>query len=109
LVGEAFYLQKPVLAIPEPGNFEQQLNAWLVAQSRGGWSTTFSQLTPHLLQQFLFALPSLRAVLATLDVAGNAAAKAFIEDHLPLHAGIEQQPFESTSLWGYASPRAIAS
>ncbi|MFN6130812.1 MAG: glycosyltransferase family protein [Planctomycetota bacterium] len=109
LIGEAFHLRKPVLAIPEPGNFEQQINAWLVAQSRGGWSTTFRKLTPHLLQLFLLALPSLRAVLETMDVSGNAAAKAFIEDHLPIHAGSEQEPFASSSLWGYATPRAVAS
>jgi uncharacterized protein (TIGR00661 family) len=109
LIGEAFYLQKPVLAIPEPGNFEQQLNAWLVARSGGGWSTSFPQLTPHMLQQFLFALPCLRSALETLRVSGNADAKAFIENHLPLHAGVEQQPFDSGSLWGYTAPRALAS
>jgi UDP:flavonoid glycosyltransferase YjiC (YdhE family) len=109
VVGEAFFLRKPVLAIPEPGNFEQQLNAWLVSKSRGGWSTPFSRLTPHLLQQFLVALPSLRSALETLDVSGNDAAKAFIEEHLPIHAGVEQEPFKPSSLWGYAAPQAIAS
>ncbi|MCU0710201.1 MAG: teichoic acid biosynthesis protein [Pirellula sp.] len=109
LIGEAFYLNKPVLAIPEPGNFEQQLNAWLVAQSQGGWSTTFSQLTPHLLQQFLFALPTLRHALSSLQVSGNLAAKSFIESYLPAKEGAKQEPFDSTSLWGYSAPPALAS
>lgn len=84
LIGEAFYLGKPVLAIPEPGNFEQELNSWLVALSEGGWSTTSERLSPHLLQQFFLALPSLRKRLLGLDVVGNDAAKRFIESHLPV-------------------------
>jgi UDP-N-acetylglucosamine:LPS N-acetylglucosamine transferase len=82
LIGEAYALGRPVLAIPEPGNFEQQLNAWLVTDSRGGWSTTFDECTPHLLEQFLIALPGLRRNIAGMDVCGNDAARAFIESHL---------------------------
>jgi uncharacterized protein (TIGR00661 family) len=83
LIGEAYALGCPVLALPEPGNFEQQLNAWLVTDSRGGWSTTFEELTPHVLEQFLVALPGLRKRLVGMDVCGNNAARAFIESHLP--------------------------
>jgi uncharacterized protein (TIGR00661 family) len=84
LIGEAFSLGKPVLAIPEPGNFEQQLNAWLVTDSQGGWSTTFEQLTPHWIEQFFVALPQLRARIAGMNVCGNEAARNFIESHLPI-------------------------
>jgi uncharacterized protein (TIGR00661 family) len=83
LIGEAFYLNKPVLAIPEPGNFEQQLNGWLVSKSGGGWSVTFEQLSTHLLQQFLVASPLMRATLRKLPVCGNTQAKEFIEKYLP--------------------------
>lgn len=83
LVGEAFFLKKPVLAIPEPGNFEQQLNGWLVGKSGGGWSIEFSQFTHHLLHQFLLAIPLMRAELDRLHVCGNARARQFIEMHLP--------------------------
>ncbi len=109
LVGEAFSLNKPVLAIPEPGNFEQQLNAWLVMQSQGGWSTCFEQMTPHLLQQFLLAIPAFRENLSHLEVCGNAAARKFIEDHLPRHDGMLQTPFEQPSLWEHAIRPALAS
>jgi UDP-N-acetylglucosamine:LPS N-acetylglucosamine transferase len=84
LIGEAFSLGKPVLAIPEPGNFEQQLNAWLVTDSQGGWSTTFEQLSPHWIEQFFVALPHLRARIAGMNVCGNEAARNFIESHLPI-------------------------
>jgi uncharacterized protein (TIGR00661 family) len=83
IVGEAFYLGKPVLAIPEEGNYEQELNALLVSRSQGGWSTTFRQVTPHLLQQFLLAVPAIRSQLDKLEVNGNEKAKAFIERFLP--------------------------
>jgi uncharacterized protein (TIGR00661 family) len=83
LVGEAFFLKKPVLAIPEPGNFEQQLNGWLVGKSGGGWSIDFPQFTLHLLHQFLLAIPLMRAQLENLHVCGNMKARQFIEMHLP--------------------------
>ena len=83
LVGEAFYLGKPVLAIPERGNFEQGVNGWLVSQSQGGWSMPFDQITPHVLSQFLLSLPLLRTRIGRLEWSGNEQAKAFIEMHLP--------------------------
>lgn len=83
LVGEAFFLKKPVLAIPEPGNFEQQLNGWLVGKSGGGWSIDFPQFTLHLLHQFLLAVPLMRSQLENLQVCGNMKARQFIEMHLP--------------------------
>lgn len=84
LVGEAFYLGKPVLAIPECGNFEQCVNGWLVSQSQGGWSVHFEQITPHVLSQFLLSLPLFRNRIAGLEWSGNEDAKAFIEAHLPM-------------------------
>jgi uncharacterized protein (TIGR00661 family) len=36
LIGEAAWLGKPVLAFPEPGNREQEMNAWLVELSGFG-------------------------------------------------------------------------
>ncbi len=82
LIGEAYYLGKPVLALPEPGNFEQQLNGWLIKQSQGGWSVNFDELTPHVLQQFLLAAPALRKNLGSLTVCGNSDAIEFIEHYL---------------------------
>ena len=41
LIGEALALGKPVLAAPELGNREQELNAWFLARTPGGSATTF--------------------------------------------------------------------
>lgn len=95
LVGEAFFLKKPVLAIPEPGNFEQQLNGWLIGKSGGGWSIEFPQFTSHLLHQFLLAIPLMKSELDGLQVCGNVQARQFIEMHLPstkLDQAPPQQP-----------------
>lgn len=98
LIGEAFYLQKPVLAIPEQGNFEQDLNSWLISKSGGGWRTTFEALTPHLLQQFLVALPLLREQLKKIDVCGNQQALDFICQFLSNECN-EEVPFANRNYW----------
>lgn len=99
LVGEAFHLKKPVLAIPEDGNFEQELNGWLVKKSGGGWSTTFQNLTPHYVQQFLLAVPSLRRRLDQLSVCGNQEAIDFIDRYLPEPTAFAEHPFLSPNVW----------
>lgn len=83
LVGEAMYLGKPVFALPEEGNFEQEVNGWLVSQTQGGWSLPMDQVTPHVLGQFMLSLPLLRKRLEGVDCVGNEQARAFIESNLP--------------------------
>lgn len=100
LVGEAFYLKKPVLAIPEQGNFEQGVNAWLVSQTQAGWSLPFSQVTPHLLSQFLLCVPMLSERIEELDCFGNEDARQFIEQHLPIsnfEVDSPELPFQSVA------------
>ncbi len=100
LVGEAIHLNKPILAIPEDGNFEQDMNAWLVEKSGVGWCTTFQQLTPHYLQQFLVAVPSLRRRLERLSVCGNQEAIEFIERFLPEpSSSAREHAFFSPNVW----------
>jgi uncharacterized protein (TIGR00661 family) len=103
LIGEAYFLGKPVLAIPEDGNFEQQLNGWLVANSGGGWATTFVDFNPHILQQFLVALPMLRLSLSDdqkkSQVYGNDAAIEFIRAYLPAtYSDTHAEPFSGRYL-----------
>lgn len=78
LVGEALYLRKPMLVMPEERNFEQSVNAYFLEQSGGGWAER-GTLTAGRLGAFLEATPSLRACIEPGSVCGNFEAVAAIE------------------------------
>jgi uncharacterized protein (TIGR00661 family) len=81
LVGEALYLRKPLLVLPEPRNFEQAINAFFLQQSGAGWAES-SQLSPPRLGAFLEAVESLRARINPDQICGNQAALAALLRHL---------------------------
>lgn len=78
LVGEALYLRKPLLVLPEERNFEQSVNAHFLEQSGGGWAE-WGALTSARLGAFLEATPALRACIVPGSVCGNFEAVAAIE------------------------------
>ena len=84
LVGESLFLKKPVLAIPEDGNYEQELNALLVQRSGGGWSIKFEKLTSHLLgcwaecevlPNAIYTLDIVRPKKRTIHAVGSVAGQ----------------------------------
>jgi uncharacterized protein (TIGR00661 family) len=81
LVGEALFLRKPLLVMPEAWNFEQSVNAYFLEQSGAGWAERGS-LTPARLGAFLEATATLRAKIRPDAVCGNEAAVAALERHL---------------------------
>jgi uncharacterized protein (TIGR00661 family) len=81
LVGEAFHLGKPVLAMPERRNFEQSVNAYFLEQSGAGWIER-GELAPARLGAFLERVPELRARIDRAAACGNAAAAAALGRHL---------------------------
>ena len=83
LVGEAMYLEKPVLAIPEDGNFEQGLNGWMVRESGCGWTASFKEITPDFLLRFLIDVPNLRSKILAEELCGNERAIHIIQQYLP--------------------------
>lgn len=83
VVGEAVALGKPVLALPETGNMEQEINAHFVVASGAGRAVPFDRLDAACLSSFLAQLPELRAGLSRLPGKGNEAALAAVERHLP--------------------------
>lgn len=82
LVGEALYLGKPVLALPEPGNLEQRINAHFVRQSGAGDWAPMESAGPELLRGFLDRLERYRAAIDPSTVAGNARALAALQPFL---------------------------
>lgn len=83
VVGEAVALGKPVLALPESGNMEQEINAHFVQACGAGRSVPFERLEAANLRDFLAQLPELREGLSRLPGKGNDAALAAVEKYLP--------------------------
>ena len=53
LICEARYFQKPLLAIPEPGQYEQHINAWYVQRHGLGMQCPANRLTPDVVHAFI--------------------------------------------------------
>lgn len=61
LLTECLHLRKPLLAVPMEGQFEQELNAWMLAAM--GLGQRARPITTDALEHFLLRLPELRAAL----------------------------------------------
>lgn len=82
LLGEALALGKPILATPEEGNREQEINAHFLEQSGAGRTATSRELGAPLLQEFL-EQHDVAANSRPADWNGLPAAVDFLRDHLP--------------------------
>ncbi len=71
LISEALHLGKPYLAFPMHGQFEQQLNAYMLAQQ--GYGAECQVPDAKSIAAFLYDLPRYRAQLATYPRGGNSA------------------------------------
>ena len=91
LVGEALYLKKPVLALPEAGNFEQEINGHFLAHSGMGESLPMHALTPGSLRGFLRRVPALRERIDPGSVCGNAATLSVLRQQLAAAAAPRHQ------------------
>ena len=83
LVGEALCLRKPVLAIPEEGNFEQSVNGHFLEKTGFGINRSANSFTDQDLSAFLERVPDIREVIEPQSVIGNREALAAIRRHLP--------------------------
>ena len=60
LISEALYLKKPYCALPMNGQFEQQLNASMLAEL--GYGKNAQELAPETIGDFLYRLPEYKRV-----------------------------------------------
>ncbi len=83
LIGEALYLRKPVMALPE-NVFEQQLNAWIVQRMGIGHRSSFAGLRADQIELFLTDVPACATRMGEFAGDGTADAVAhlrgFIEE-----------------------------
>ncbi|MFN0019562.1 MAG: glycosyltransferase family protein [Pirellulaceae bacterium] len=84
-LGEALYLGKPVLAIPEGEHYEQLINAHFLRQMGAGDWVTAEQVEPAHVNRFLDRLDSHAACAGLLagKLDGTSSAAAEIERFLP--------------------------
>lgn len=82
LVGEALYLKKPVLAMPEAKNHEQYINAFYLAQSKAGEWCELHKLTPERLKKFLDKLDHYRSEIDADKMNGNDIVSKTIEKYI---------------------------
>lgn len=85
LLGEALYLGKPVMAMPEYNHHEQCINAWFLERSGGGEQRYIERVTEEDLRGFLDRRETYRTNLVgqTDLYDGTADAAAAIESMLP--------------------------
>ena len=86
LVGEALYLNKPVLAIPEEGQAEQWINAHFLRAGGGGDWVRLRDFNAATLGAFLADLDRFRGRVDRSRLCGNDQALAAIRRHLPAAA-----------------------
>jgi uncharacterized protein (TIGR00661 family) len=94
-IGEALYLGKPVLALPEDRHHEQRINAHFLQQMGAGHMATLESFDSHHLLGFLNQLDELREPLANSDwqFDGNSMAVTAIQRFLPRPASIQPASF----------------
>jgi uncharacterized protein (TIGR00661 family) len=105
LVGEALYLGKPMLVLPEARNFEQAVNAHFLEQSGAGWAEP-GLLRPERLGAFLEQRETFRAAIHPDRIYGNKAAVRALEralhgsgDRSPPRALLPAAPGIGRELW----------
>jgi len=82
VVGEALHLGKPVLALPETGNWEQGLNGFFVERMGVGRCASMRNLRSKTIREFLGNLDAYRRAIPRSDLSGNAEVARILEDFL---------------------------
>ncbi len=80
LISEALCLRKPYLAMPMQGQFEQELNAFQLAQE--GYGKNVAEVDGESIGDFLYRLPEYRQQLAGYQPGDNSQIKAKLDELL---------------------------
>ncbi|MEO0815577.1 MAG: glycosyltransferase family protein, partial [Myxococcota bacterium] len=82
LIGEAMYMSKAVLALPEVSNSEQQMNARLLRMSGAGMVVDFDSIEPGDFEKFIEDAQTMGRRIDPQSVAANATVLAAIDAKL---------------------------
>ena len=110
LVGEALFLGKPIFAMPEPNNFEQEINAHFLKESGGGDWVAVADVAEHTFRNFFERREEYVCKTDRRLLHGNPAAIAEIERHLPARPEIPPRVLDlqppSAATPSHAVPRS---
>jgi uncharacterized protein (TIGR00661 family) len=82
VVGEALHLKKPVLVMPECGNWEQGINGFFVEKMGVGCCVSMRTLRSATIRQFLENLSQYRSAIEQAPQSGNQDVAQVIESML---------------------------
>lgn len=82
LIGEALYLGKPVFSIPEPGNYEQEINGHFLQKSGGGENVYMHMIDDHAIKRFLDRRGDYIGVVDRDKLIGNNHAYDIFDKYL---------------------------
>lgn len=97
LLGEALFLGKPALVMPEEGNREQEINGWFLDSTGAGQSIPMPEFSSNHLNHFLENLEIYRNNISHFRINGNTATLNAIRAYLP--AGKARRPVQ-TAVYG---------
>jgi uncharacterized protein (TIGR00661 family) len=80
LMSEAIYLRKPYMAMPMQGQFEQELNAFQLANL--GYGKNVSDIGPEVIGDFLYHIPDYTERLQAYEACDNRAIKEKLDELL---------------------------
>ena len=80
LMTESFYLRKPYLALPMRGQFEQEINGFLLARLKYG--VNLKHPTSEAIGNFLYRIPDFAENLKSYQARDNSAIKARLAELL---------------------------
>lgn len=79
LIGEALHLGKPTMAVPERGNFEQEINGFFLPQTGCGRTVPAHQVQPDTVGEFLERSQVMSVSPRTMP-AGNERVRELLDD-----------------------------
>ena len=89
LMTESFYLGKPYLALPMRGQFEQEINGYLLSRLKYG--INLRRTSPEAVGNFLYRVPDFVENLKTYQAQGNSAIKARLGELLDDDCALARQ------------------
>ncbi|MBL8892152.1 MAG: hypothetical protein JNL67_19410 [Planctomycetaceae bacterium] len=104
LIGEALAVGKPVLAIPERGNFEQQINGHFLHDSGLGRCLSPAKATRYQFECFLDDLPMFRERIDQQTRTGNHEVLQQIQQMFPFSMATKANLGETADLHAGAAP-----